>query len=284
MVKQELLDEKLVLEKTKQYKLSIQVSLNGFSFCCLDDNIKRFVALKEYSFTNNFSSSEEQCRLLSETFENDDLFKQSFKEVSCIYFSQTYTLIPQDFFIEKKASSYINPLISDKGDRLEVFFKHIEANNSVAVFALPSNIVQLIRKFHPNAKFYNQCVPQLTKQLAECTVKGFQLSILLNEGMGCLSLLENGELKVNNTFNFESTSDLIYYTLLILRENQANPEDVSVYVSGDIDKRSEKYCQLAQFLPNLAVESVPKGYEYSYLFKYKAEHQFANLFKLVECV
>jgi hypothetical protein len=283
MVKQELLDQKLVLEQTEQYKLSIQVSLNGFSFCCMDDRTKRFVALKDYSIVNLSGTIDELCFGLDKVFREDELLSKPFKEVKCMFVSQHFTLIPHEFFLKDKSFEYVKPLIPFMQNEVEVFNRKIKNSSIVSVFVVPAAIASIVRSLHPNVSFFNQSVPQITKQLAEKTTSKHQLSMFLCNDLASFSLMENGTLKIYTSYSIESTSDLIYYAMLVLKEHEVKPEEVEVYLSGSVEKQSPRFVELSQFLPNLALDLVPKGFEYSYLFKYKAEHQYANLFKLIEC-
>jgi hypothetical protein len=283
MIKQELLDQKLALEQTEEYKLSIQVSLNGFSFCCLDDRTKRFVAIKDYSIANLSGTFDELCFNIERIVKEDELLKRPYKEVKCMLVSQMFTLIPSEFFLKENSFEYLQALIPFSSNEVEVHHVQISKSGIVAVYALPKSITSSIRGNHPQATFYNQCVPQISKQLAEKTTSQHQLSMFIHDNLACFSLMDNGKLKIYTTYNIESTSDLVYYALLLLKEHEINPNDVEVYLSGTVEKQSPRFAELSQYLPNLALDLVPKGFEYSYLFKYKAEHQFANLFKLVEC-
>lgn len=283
MVKQELLDQKLALDQTEQYKLSIQVSLNGFSFCCLDDRTKRFVALKDYSIANLSGTFDELCFHIERIVKEDELLKRPFKEVKCMLVSQMFTLIPAEFFLKEKSFEYLKALIPFSSNEVEIHHAQVKNSSIISVYALPKSITSAIRDIHPKATFYNQSVAQISKQLAEKTTSQHQLSMFIHDNLACFSLMDNGSLKIYTAYTIESISDLVYYALLLLKEHEIQPNDVEVYLSGTVEKQSPRFAELSQYLPNLALDLVPKGFEYSYLFKYKAEHQFANLFKLVEC-
>ncbi len=283
MIKHELLDQKLDIEQTEQYKLSIQVSQNGFSFCCMDDRTKRFVALKDYSIANMSDNFDELCFSIERILKEDELLSRPFKEVKCMLISQMFTLIPEEFFIQDKSFEYLKALIPLSANEVEVAHSKIKNSTIVTVYAIPNAIATVIREAHPNVKFYNQSVPQISKQLSEKTANQYQLSIFINCSLACFSLMDSGKIKIYTTYKIEGTSDLVYYALLILKEHEIKTSEVEVYISGNVEKQSSRFAELSQYLPNLALDLVPKGYEYSYLFKYKAEHQFANLFKLTEC-
>lgn len=283
MVKQELLDDKLVLEQTSQYKLSIQVSLNGFSFCCLDSRTKRFVAVKDFAFNNVSNTYEEVCFNIENIVKEDNLLNLHYKEVRCMVINPMYTLVPTSLFSEYNKAAYLRSLLTVPESEVEFFARPLADKGITVVFAIPKIISMMIRGIAPNASFYHLCVPQVEKQLGEKGTGAVQLSIYLSKDLACYSLFKDGALKINTTFTYESTADLVYFTMLLLKEHGVKPADVEVHLSGRVEKQSSRYSDLGQFLPKLALDAVPKGYEYSYLFKYKAEHQFANLFKLVEC-
>lgn len=283
MVKQELLDEKLVLEQTSHYKLSIQVSLDGFSFCCLDDRTKRYVAVKDYTFANISSSFEEACFNIAGIVNDEELLKQPYKEIRCMLVAPSTTLVPSSLFVEGKAFSYIKNLISLPEGEVETFSCKLSDSSITAVFAYPKILTSLIREISPEAKFYSYSIPFINKQISEHTASPAQLAMFICGNTACYSLIQNKALKISTSFTFESTTDLVYYTLLLLKEHGLKPAEVEVYISGKVEKHSPRHSELSQYLPNLAFDCVPRGYEYSYRFKNKAEHQFSNLFKLVEC-
>lgn len=283
MVKQELLDEKLVLEQTLQYKLSIQVSLDGFSFCCLDDRTKRYVAVKEYTFANISNSFEEACFNIAAIIKDDELLNRPYKEVKCMLVAPSTTLIPTSLFVEERQFSYIKSLISLTEHEVDCFNRKLCDKSITAVFAYPKMLSSLIREINVDTKFYSHTIPQINKQISEQTTCPSQLSLFVCGNTACYSLMQNRSLKISTSFMFESTTDLVYYTMLLLKEHDIKPSEVEVYISGKVEKQSPRHTELSQFLPNLAFDCVPRGFEYSYRFKYKAEHQFANLFKLAEC-
>lgn len=88
-----------------QKKLSIQVSLNGLSFCILDESSKSVV----FSKTLNFEKQLDPIKLLSKIeleYENESRLNQPVDDVKVIFSNALFTLVPEELFSEEQASSF----------------------------------------------------------------------------------------------------------------------------------------------------------------------------------
>lgn len=89
-----------------QKKLSIQVSLNGLSFCILDESSKSVV----FSKTLNFEKQLDPIKLLSKIeleYENESRLNQPVDDVKVIFSNALFTLVPEELFSEEQASSFL---------------------------------------------------------------------------------------------------------------------------------------------------------------------------------
>ena len=77
-----LLDETLDINITRSYHLSIQIDLDGFSFCILDTTRNKYVALKHYSFDQESDNLEGEIKAV---FDKDEFLNQEFKSSKLIF-------------------------------------------------------------------------------------------------------------------------------------------------------------------------------------------------------
>ncbi|MBK6285166.1 MAG: DUF3822 family protein [Draconibacterium sp.] len=87
------------IAKTKNYILSIQVCLDGFSFLIVDPNEKQIVAIKNSPI--KISNENLLARHLKEWLTSEALLKNQFESVRLIYYSENFTLVPKEYYAEK---------------------------------------------------------------------------------------------------------------------------------------------------------------------------------------
>ena len=82
MYEKELFDETLDINSTSNYEISIQVSLNGFSFCLLDIHRNKFVMLREYKLSGR---DYELSKQIEEIIYKDDFLGKPYHKYRLVY-------------------------------------------------------------------------------------------------------------------------------------------------------------------------------------------------------
>ena len=176
--------------------------------------------------------------------------QHSFNQVTLLYATNLYTLVPVSLFDEKKASEYLkfnskilaNDFISHdtlkNQDLVVVYVPYININNyffeKYGSFQYYHTTSILIRTIMNAEKFSNEAKVYLHVQ---------------TESFDCL-IVKEGKLILCNTFSYRTPEDFIYYLLFCMEQLKLNPESTEVVLSGDIKKESEiytivyKYCLL----------------------------------------
>ena len=128
-------DETLDLNLTLSYKLSIQVSLNGFSFCIIDPVRNKFIALLHKNFEKNLLLDDLQS-LVKNYIDGNELLNKEYKNIKIIWQSIKNTIIPQKYFDDKNLKKYFE--LSHKLDDLdEIHYKKLKYSDSYSVYAIP---------------------------------------------------------------------------------------------------------------------------------------------------
>ena len=123
-------------------RLSIQVSLNGLSFCVLEESAKTITHLKHFGFNKKLTPFELLDRV-KEIFSTEEILKNAFNTVNVIYVNELSTLVPKPLFDEDSLADYLkfNSKIL-KSDFIA--FDEISANDSVNVYVPYVNINNFI--------------------------------------------------------------------------------------------------------------------------------------------
>ena len=87
MIKQKVQNKSstISLEKTKDIELSIQFSLDGFSFCVLDTTTNKDIYFSTYHFEETLNSPEDLLKKIESIFKNDANLQIEYDAVSVIH-------------------------------------------------------------------------------------------------------------------------------------------------------------------------------------------------------
>ena len=99
------------ISKSQQHhtkrQLSIQFSLDGFSFC-ISNAENCIVHFSSYTFDNEGTTPESLLGLIEEVFKNDEDLHDDFESVMVIHENHLSSLVPNVYFDEKHLKSYLH--------------------------------------------------------------------------------------------------------------------------------------------------------------------------------
>src|SRR6056297_1568834 len=117
-------DETLDLNRAHAYRLSIQVSLNGFSFSVLDQVRGKFVLLKHHDLSD-LPSLEKKGDKLDKIMGSEPYLKPAYNKTTAMVASGKSTLIPAAYFQEKNLKKYLE-FNHDMDELEEIHYNYLE--------------------------------------------------------------------------------------------------------------------------------------------------------------
>lgn len=213
-----------------QKEISIQVSLNGFSFLILSAD-KSYLAFKHYNF-NKLMLIDELIRKVEQILISDKLLQFKFSSTKITFVSQKATLVPKEFFNlnNLKKLFEFNHSMNELDELHHTYIPTIEA---YTIFTLPS---YLSNAFHDrfNSVEYNHQASHLINYASQ--IKGQENKILLNINSNFFDIVifENDKLLLYNSFQYTTPFDFIYFYLYPLNQLKINPKKQYVHVFGNI--------------------------------------------------
>ena len=91
------IDETFDLNQTKNYHISIQAGLNGYSFSILDPVRSKYILLRHFAFRGTMTTSLLEDKIV-DIQNTDEFLTKEYKSVLFSYQSPKYTLIPGPLF------------------------------------------------------------------------------------------------------------------------------------------------------------------------------------------
>lgn len=265
-----LVDETFDLNFIQEYHLSIQFSLDGFSFCIRDGLQNKYIYLfhKEFSGNPRFLH-----RKLQDIYSEFDILEAEFKSTQLIYSSPGKMALVPDFLFDEKQGMPAYELGLDLAEDEELHYRPVKPFRSVLQFAISAKVKRFFADKHPGSIIQNELATQLHNNSIRSSPSPL-MDIQLYKHQMTITLLDES-IRFFNSFKYRNDNDLLYYILNVVKIE--NVEDCKIQLSGRVNKRSPIYHQLRQYFKNVAIRARSSEAYYSYLFDQLPDARFVNL-------
>ena len=235
---------------TEFKKLSIQISLNGLSFCVVDTLDNTVIESKSVRFKIALNPIQLQ-KELKQLLETNKIHTATFSEVLVIHRNNLYCLVPKSLFKEENIRDYLkyNAKILT-GDL--IVFDEIDNFDMVNVYVPLVNINNYVYELFGEFTYKHSAtiiVPSLLNNKSKDTVcyvhtDGNQMDI---------TLTNNKKLLLFNSFDYSSTDDFMYYLLFTLEQLELDNEIVKLRLFGEVEEESELYKECHKHIKNVSI-------------------------------
>jgi hypothetical protein len=260
----DFVDKSFDFAKIEKYRLSIQIDLNGFSFCIYDLAQNKHVVLRNISYGKNITGYADLSNATANIMANDEFLKRKYSACNCVYISPKNTLIPEKLFSESRLRSYLE-FMQPLDELDEIRYDFISTLGSYCVFTMPSPVIAEVVRHLGAVSFLNQACKSVHESL---TRKENNLTVSFHTDFADVTLFYNGRLQFHNTFEISGNKDALYYLSAVIHQFGV-AKDTPVHVSGDMN--AGDIAELKHYLPSVKVDnnrrmSLLVGYERSYRY------------------
>jgi len=277
------IDKSFDLNNINHYHLSLQVYLKGFSFCVLDRERNKFIALANFYF-NKIASYNILLHEIEEIFSNEELLQANYQHVKLIFATPKYSYVPSPFFDQKEVEKIYNFNHQLKRDE-SLHTNYIYGNSSYVLYSIPEYIESFFKNKYTNIKIYHHSCPLIEEVLLKDKLSIQKQKVFLNILPDMLDFvyIEQGKLKLFNSFAYNSTTDFQYFVLNTIDQLGLSPIDVPLAILGTIKKDDIRIENLKKYIKQLSYLEKPGHFEYAYGFTDIPDHYFINLINLYQC-
>lgn len=188
------------------------------------------------------------------------MLKYNYESVNITHCNNLSTFVPSPFFKEDKLDQYLN------------FNVKVLKNDFIAYDIIPnSEIVNVYVPFvHLNNYFFEKygsfeykhsstvLVEALLKRNSSSGTEQFFVNV--EHDFFQITIIHNKKLVFYNAFNFKTKEDFIYYILFTAEQLNLNPEVFELTLSGEIEKDSELYTIVYNYVRNVKFYSPENKY------------------------
>jgi len=275
-------DETVDLNRAHAYRLSIQVSLNGFSFSILDMVRGKFVVLKHYDLSQQ-EGYDPKADKLRQILSSDTHLQPSFKQSVALVVTRKSTLIPASYFQEKDLKSYL-AFNHDLDELEEIHFNPLEEISAYNVFTIPNPISNLILNHFGKIPYYHHGLPFLHYQLDNASAAKKTAALSIFDRFIDIGVFSGNNLLFYNTFQWSTHEDILYYLLYVYKQLDLDVNSNELQISGTVRDQKDLKKLIDRYIKKSHMQRPPNDYTYSYTFKSEQTQHFTNLFRLNLCV
>ena len=257
--------------------LSIQFSLDGFSFCVIDKATKKFTSLYSYIFKETNYTPQNLIANISEIFTSNLLLKEKYHSVSVSHTNNLSTLVPKPLFIEESISNYL--AYNNKVFKHD-FFAHDEIKNH-----------DMVNVYVPYVNINNFLIDQFgefeykhfSTVLVENLIDIYKYSLVPHMFVNVedehfeLIVIYNKKLQLYNTFEFKTKEDFIYYILFAAEQLELNPEKFELQLLGHVKKDDPLFKIAFKYIRNVSLLENRSKYKFESEFTEDIKRNYFTL-------
>lgn len=250
------------MNKNNIKELSIQVNLNGLSFCILNRTSNTIEFLNSIQFHHKLNPFDVLNRLKTELSANS-VFSDEFDTITVIHQNELSTLVPKELYDESNKADYLK--FNTKILKTD-FITHdeIAVNESVNVYIPYININNYIFETFGEFTYKHSSTVLLDSVLQKANESNStEVYLHVNTTMIEVAVVENKKLQLFNVFEYHSKEDFIYYVLFVFEQLKLDAETTVIHLSGRVDKNDELYKLLYTYVRHVEFEKLNYNYNFS---------------------
>jgi hypothetical protein len=251
------------INNSEQYHLSVQIGLQNLIYSIINKDTKNV------EYFNNLTSKN-----LIDIINKEDNLKLNFASSSVSFSNFAYTLVPNEFFKDEDSKKILGA-ISDLHDVIKS--DHLLEINTHLIYTIPNEISDIVFTFFPNAKQKAQQTILIEQFIKHKNINDKAYLHINNNALN-ICVFRKEKLIFNNSFNFYTNEDLLYFTLFVFEQLKLDPEKVETRIYGDIKNGDTSHQMLYEYIRNIKFGSRPNHLNFSSEFNKIEGHQFYSLF------
>lgn len=272
-------DQSRTEESKTNYHLSLQISIDGFCFALFHLEERKYIGIAEYVIPS--SSKILVGDFMASIIPNEPWLNGNFKSVSANLSISKNTLIPQALFEENQLETYLSintgiAAVSQSG------YDKLIRTESINCYTQNLQLANIITYYYPVVQFLHQN-STLIEAIASSADRNPNIHIQFNRMSIDLVVFVDNKLVLQNSFDYKTSEDVIYYLLYIMEQLGLSQEETIVSISGNILKDSAVYRLLYKYIKELRLVELPVQVDYSQPTRLAEPHQYYLLIQQYLC-
>lgn len=262
----------LALKATEEYHLSIQLGLDGFSFCISD--AQQVLAIESYHHA---------LSQLEEKIKAHEWLQKKYASTNISLVSKRSTLIPAALYDKQEHANYLQ-FNHQRSEQLEVVADKLQQLDAYQVYGISLAERELINTFFPQSKLRHYGSNLIDSLLSSYQGSDPQLTVHIQDKQMDIVVINQEGLQLFNSFKHQTAEDFIYYTLFVCEQLNLNTESVDLQFIGELAQQSSIYELAYKYIRNIRFGKRNAAIKLSPVINQLPEHFYFNLLHQKLCV
>jgi uncharacterized protein DUF3822 len=265
------------LNNLNESHLSIQLSLDGFSFCIINKDITQIIVLRHFTFSNNSTTPQKHLENVEKLFKKEELLQRKYDSVNITHVNDLSTLVPKPLFDHDHLNDYLK--YSSKIYKNDyIVYDEIDTHDIINVYVPFVNINNFFLE-----KFGSFEYKHFSTILIENLLNTYKFSehphmfVNIGENHFEIVIIGNNKLLFYNTFKYHTKEDFIYYVLFTAEQLNLNPEKMDLVFSGIISRENELYKIAYTYIRNVSLLENRSKYQFDSSINETTKRKFFTL-------
>ncbi len=270
-----ILEEDFSKNQIHLYNLSVLLGANRLSYL-VSDSQNKIVGLRSYWFGNSIQP-------IADLLKQDTIFNANYQTVKLGLVSTQIALVPTALFLEEEQRTYLEKVAEIKRTET-LFFDTIPSLDIKLVYAVEQPYFEELKAAFPNLKTAHSSTGLIQNFVSNFDKSTDNIFINIYESTINITVVKKGKLVFHNTFTFQSSTDCLYFVLLVYQQLGLQPQKIPLYVVGELVVDSEIYKLLYKYIKTIKFVGFPNFYTFGTAIGEKlASNFFFDLYSLKLC-
>lgn len=273
-------DETFDINQSHNYFLSMESSLEGFTYTICDMVRNKCILLRHFSA--ECTDWSDYGDFLKQILESDPILSASYKAVHHTLVSRPFAIIPETF-VTNDESFLVQYFPAEEDQQGNFITSRCEAAKAMVVCNYPENIERLLNKKYAGIRLSHHSLPFVNKLLAD-SVRSLRyiFHLLVQKDYFFLGVAHSGTLDFINAFKANSVEDIVYYTLSVLERFKTTAALAEIFLANETND-NELDVKLQDYIGRVKELKAPHNMVYSYVISEEAQDRFSNLLNVYNC-
>ncbi len=233
-------------------KLSIQVGLNGLSFCVTDSIDHKIVAFEKVGFKTQ-ATPYLMLKELKAKLDGIEMMEKSFSQVMVIHKNNMFSLVPKALFHEDELPNYLKFNAKIMANDL-LAYDEIPNQELINVYIPYTNINNYIFDLFGAFEFKHSGTVLISTLMGQGRMSKEPICYLqVSEKEIEMMVVSQKNLLLYNQFEYGSPEDFLYYLLYGLEQLELSPEKVQIKMFGAIEEGDPIFELCHRYVEHLSV-------------------------------
>lgn len=251
-------EEKKLNKNTEHTKrialhLSIQIRLDGLSFCIIDKEAKEVIRLGNHDFKEAQPNPVNHLKYVQEVFEKESALSRGYGSFNVTHENPWSGLVPKALFNEERLKDYVR-YSTKTYDNDYLVYDEVEPHELINVYIPFVNINNYLLDQLGGFEYKHYSTILLSNLLntykySEHPHLFFHLG---SKRLSCVAIRDQ-KLLLYNTYPYHTAQDLLYYILFVAEQLGMDPKSLELLLSGQIEKEDPFFKLCHQYVRNVSL-------------------------------